>query len=81
MEFLSTLNRALMILSWRENLTSDEMPPSWMHHLDWEPDAWFTKVNAEREAKYGVSDKKSQIEEPDEKDKNDYFSQFKEQLK
>lgn len=72
----NAIDHALRILSWYENLPSDEMPPSWMWCLDWEVDAHFKRVDAERKAKYGgsesaVDDEDSQWEE------NVYAARFK----
>jgi len=49
------INHAISICSWRENLASDEMPPQWMWHLDWELTKWFKNVSKVRDDKYGVS--------------------------
>lgn len=43
---------ANQILSWEENLSSDEMPPEWMWPLSWEVKRHMEKVVADRKAKY-----------------------------
>ena len=40
------------ILNWQENLMSEEMPPKWMWHLDWELEKWFEEVEISRKSKY-----------------------------
>lgn len=42
-----------MILTWQENLPSEETPPDWMWHLDWELEGWFEEVQRKRDEKYG----------------------------
>ena len=49
------VNHAISICSWRENLASDEMPPQWMWHLDWELAKWFKDISKKRDEKYGSS--------------------------
>ena len=46
------LGHANMILSWEENLATEEMPPRWMWHLPWEINRHMEKVVADRKAKY-----------------------------
>mgnify|MGYP001011378439 len=67
-----------MILSWQENLPSDEMPPYWMWHLDWEIEDWFRKVQRKRDAKYGTV-RDEEVEE--EYEENDLFDDFLQELK
>lgn len=50
------INHSILICSWRENLPSDEMPPRWMWHLDWELEKWFKEVSKKRDEKYGTQD-------------------------
>lgn len=71
------MNHALLILSWQENLPSDEMPPYWMWHLDWEIEEWFTKVQRKRDAKYGHVPQDNAEEEYEE---NALFDDFKKEL-
>ena len=54
-DLASAISHAILICSWRENLTSDEMPPRWMWHLDWELVKWFKQVTKNREEKYGTN--------------------------
>lgn len=54
-DFHSAVDHALRILSWQENLPSDEMPPRWMWCLDWEIDKHFEVVESRRKTKYGTS--------------------------
>ena len=75
---MNVLNHALMILSWQENLPSDEMPPYWMWHLDWEIEDWFRKVQRKRDAKYGTV-RDEEVEE--EYEENDLFDDFLQELK
>lgn len=46
------VDHAQTIQFWRENLPREEMPPRWMWHLDHELEAWFERVEADREAKH-----------------------------
>ena len=78
LDFVNVLNHALMILSWQENLPSDEMPPYWMWHLDWEIEDWFRKVQRKRDAKYGTV-RDEEVEE--EYEENDLFDDFLQELK
>lgn len=48
------IEHALRIISWQENLPSDECPPSWMWHLDWEIEDWFKQLKTKRDNKYGT---------------------------
>lgn len=45
-----------MILDWKENLTEEEMPPSWMWHLDEELAPWMEDVHRARQEKFGSND-------------------------
>jgi|JI9StandDraft_1071089.scaffolds.fasta_scaffold50678_2 hypothetical protein len=75
------IEHALRVLSWQENLTSDECPPSWMWHLDWEIETWFKKIQSERDSKYGGNKNKT-IDEDDGGmwEENVYFERMKESL-
>jgi len=52
---MNVINHALLIISWQENLPSEEIPKYWMWHLDWEIEEWFKKVKIERDIKYGTN--------------------------
>jgi hypothetical protein len=73
----SAVEHALRIISWQENLSSDEMPPRWMWNLDWEIDAHFERVDSARKTKYGITD--SSVEEDDNTmwEENVYSARFK----
>jgi len=75
-EFVNALNHALTILSWQENLISEEIPPFWMWHLDWEISAWFDNVKRKRDAKYGGAS----IDDDSESKENALFDDFKKDL-
>lgn len=47
------IDHAHTILRWEENLLPEEMPPSWMWHLDHELEPWFEEVRRNRESRYG----------------------------
>lgn len=52
-DIVYAVNEALTVLSWHENLPKDEVPP---RHIWWSPeriDAWFGKVQENRDRKYG----------------------------
>lgn len=76
------IEHALRVLSWQENLPSDECPPSWMWHIDWEIEEWFTKLKSKREQKYGGGNSKSYDDDDDENlwDENALFSRMKEEI-
>lgn len=60
-----TLNEALTVLSWHEHLPKDEVPP---RHIWWSPeriDAWFGKVQEDRDRKHGGSRKGSTYDNAD----------------
>lgn len=69
------IDQALRILSWQENLGSEEMPPQWMWHLDWEIEAWFIDVKNKREEKYNPKGNSTQDDAAWED--NEYASRFK----
>lgn len=68
-EMMAVFDHALKILSWQENMVSDEMPPSWMWHLDHELVLWFEKLEKKREA-----DRRKQSGDQDE-DAEDRFDE------
>jgi hypothetical protein len=45
------IEHANLIASWQENLMTEDMPPRWMWHLDWELERWFEEL--ERSKKSG----------------------------
>jgi hypothetical protein len=47
----------MTILSWQENLTSEETPPEWMWPVTHELEVWFERVEAERDERYGSDDR------------------------
>lgn len=49
------IDHAYHVISWMENYTEEELPPSWMWPLDHETRPWFDNVVAARNAKYGNS--------------------------
>jgi hypothetical protein len=75
----SAFDHALRILSWQENLPSDEMPPRWMWPLDWEIDQHFKVVDARRKEKYGgnTSDSTDYGDEDVSWEENVYSARFK----
>ncbi len=77
-EFTNVLNHALTIISWQENLPSDEMPPYWMWHLDWEIEDWFNTVKRKRDAKYGNT---STEEVEPEWEENSLFDDWEKELR
>lgn len=70
-DFVSALNHAIRINQWQENLPSDETPPRWMWHLDWELEDFFLDLDAKRQQKYGSAEESTAMEE------NEYASRFK----
>ena len=78
-DLFNIINHALLIVSWQENLSGDEMPEYWKWHLDWEIEEHFAKVKRAREAKYGTS--KDNIDDKDDNgndiyEKNALFDDF-----
>ena len=73
-EFVDALDHALTILAWQENLTSDEMPPMWMWHLDWELNDWFKIVKQKRDEKFGLD---SSSQNDNDYEENDLFDEMK----
>ena len=81
-DLFTAIEQATRVISWQENLTSDECPPRWMWHLDWELETWFEKIKIERERKYGSKGPKPG--DPDYNDEGDamfeenvYFERLK----
>ncbi len=69
------IGHAQTVISWQENLPSDEMPPEWMWPFDKEIEAWFQEVKRARDEKYGGgSDSR---EDPGDMMENDLVSEFK----
>lgn len=75
-DFHGAIEHALRILSWQENLPSDEMPPRWMWNLEWELDIHFKKVDKQRKIKYGI-DSSSPEEDNEAWEENVYAARFK----
>lgn len=50
-DLMLAIEHAHRVLTWRENLPDDEMPPSWMWHLESELDSWFANVEEKRKNK------------------------------
>lgn len=76
-ELITAVEQALKILSWQENLPSDEMPKQWMWTLDWELENWFEKIKEAREEKYGSSKSDNYKPSDDAKDDNVFIDRFK----
>lgn len=47
-DLILAIEHAHRVLSWRENLSGDDMPPSWMWHIESELDSWFQAVDERR---------------------------------
>jgi len=79
-DFHAAVDHAMKILSWQENLPSDEMPPHWMWNLDWELKDHFIKVESDRRTKYGGSESESIADDGSDAiwDENVYSARFKE---
>jgi len=52
-DLMSAIEHANRIIDWQENLTGDEIPPTWMWHLSSELETHFGEVERRREEKYG----------------------------
>ena len=79
-DFINAFEQALRIISWQENLSSDEMPEPWKWHLDWEIQAHFEKVEQTRKEKWGTPDtpaSDAQAESLWDENANDYGDRFK----
>lgn len=48
-----SVQHANRVLDWQENLSGDELPPSWMWPFEDELDIWFDGVDRARKEKYG----------------------------
>lgn len=55
-ELLDAIAHAGMILSWQENLTSDDMPPVWMWSLVEELNEYFDDLAVRRRSQGGADD-------------------------
>lgn len=49
------ITHAERILDWHENLSADEVPPSWMWALEDELETWFEEVSRKRKERFGGS--------------------------
>jgi hypothetical protein len=49
-DLANALEHAVRIISWQENLTSDDIPPKWMWPLEWELELWFVEVDRRRQS-------------------------------
>lgn len=47
------ISHAERICDWYEHMSAEEMPPSWMWHLDDELEAHFDEVERKRKEKFG----------------------------
>jgi hypothetical protein len=47
------ISHAQTILSWQDNLLSEDMPPEWMWPLSDELEGWFEDVKKRQEERYG----------------------------
>lgn len=57
------MDQVYKILSWYENLSANEIPPSWMWHLDWELEDWFLEIDRIRNGDIGDGpDNREQVE-------------------
>lgn len=52
-ELVMAISHAHRILDWQENLSSDEVPPSWMWPFEDELEIWFDQVEEKRSERYG----------------------------
>lgn len=68
-DLVNAIQHAEQILGWYENMSSDEIPPTWMWPFADELNEWFEEVKLAREQKYsGGSDWDSMVSnewEPD----------------
>jgi hypothetical protein len=55
-DLMLAIEHAHRILTWRENLPDEEMPPTWMWHIESELDSWFKNVEVQRKNKSGGDD-------------------------
>ena len=52
-DLAQAITHALTIVTWQENLQSEDMPPPWMWPFDEELVDWFEAVEAKHEAEAG----------------------------
>lgn len=52
-----------MVLNWMENRPRKEIPPRWMWHLDHELEAWFERIDEERD-RSSPSNDRGDVEAP-----------------
>ena len=71
------IEQAVTILSWQENLVSEEMPPKWMWHLDWEIENWFIAVKNKREARYNKDPSDDSEGSDSDWEDNEYAQKYK----
>lgn len=62
-ELNMAIQHANAILSWFENLPSDEQPPTWMWPFSDEISEHFDAVKRDRESRYGGGDNYSDLDE------------------
>jgi hypothetical protein len=55
---------ATTLLSWQENLMSEDMPPEWMWPLPDELEDWFVDVKKRQDERYGTGDKEPAEDAP-----------------
>jgi hypothetical protein len=72
-----TIDHALRILSWQENLAEDEMPEHWKWHLDHELDTHFKIMKQKREEKYSSGSSSQSSSDPADWEENAYAARFK----
>lgn len=72
-DLMTSLDHALRILNWQENLMDDEMPERWKWHLDSEIETHFKLIKDKRTYSSGSSDSSSE----DDWDENAYSARFK----
>jgi hypothetical protein len=74
-DLTNAISHALKILSWHENLPSDEIPPEWMWSLDHEIEDWFIQVEYLREQKFNGGGEESY--DPAVLDTNEYAARMR----
>lgn len=47
------MEHAHRVLSWQENLMSEEVPPPWMWPFEDELELWFEEVDRKRKERFG----------------------------
>lgn len=70
------LQHALMIISFQENLSSDEMPPRWMWALDWEIETHLEVIKAKRDSNY-----KGRSDDDDDEPENLLFAEMEKKMR